>query len=79
MTTLRRLAGEKLVELNQAFVTKPDYAYQRMTTAEWRTVLLAERDSIIIDGLVRRLVATHLGAGVVEVRVAPVIKLREEP
>lgn len=40
---------------------------QRMTIKEWRDILLAGRDAIIIRGHVRRLKADHVGAGVVEI------------
>lgn len=40
---------------------------QRMTTADWRKVLLAEADKIIYRGSVVRLVAKSIGHGVVEV------------
>ncbi len=44
----------------------PIYA-QRMTTAEWRDVLLNHGDTIIYRGNVVQLVAKRLGAGVVEI------------
>lgn len=40
-----------------------DYTRQRMTTAEWRAILLDEKDKIIRNGDLRRLVAKRLGAG----------------
>jgi hypothetical protein len=40
---------------------------QRMTTKEWKQILLDEQDKIIFKGYMRRLVAKRLGAGVVEV------------
>lgn len=44
---------------------------ERMTTAQWKAILLAYRDSVVFKGCVRRLVAKRLGAGVVEVSKAP--------
>lgn len=40
---------------------------QRMTTQQWRDVLLAGKDNIIFRGTLYPLKAQHLGAGVVEV------------
>jgi hypothetical protein len=40
---------------------------QRMTTKQWRAILLEERDHINFRGTARRLVAHNLGAGVVEI------------
>jgi hypothetical protein len=40
---------------------------QRMTTKEWKAILLGEQDVIIFNGRVRRLKARRLGAGIVEV------------
>lgn len=45
---------------------RPDYK-QRMTTKEWKQILLDERDKIIIAGTLTQLVAKPLGCGVVEV------------
>jgi len=44
---------------------------ERMTVANWRKILLDERDRIIFHGNCRRLVAKRLGAGIVEVSKAP--------
>jgi hypothetical protein len=41
---------------------------QRMTTKEWKQVLLNEDDTIIFKGRLWRLKARSLGYGVVEVR-----------
>ena len=43
---------------------------QRMTTAQWREILLAHEERITVRGHVRTLVATSLGHGVVEVGVS---------
>lgn len=47
---------------------------QRMTCSQWREILLAEQDKIIVRGRVRTLVAKNLGAGVVEVGIAETAK-----
>mgnify|MGYP001560196597 CR=1 FL=1 len=44
---------------------------QRMTRAEWRAILLAERDTINFEGRARHLQAKDLGYGVVEVSKIP--------
>lgn len=44
---------------------------ERMTTAEWKAILLGNNDSIVYKGELRRLVAKKLGYGVVEVYKAP--------
>jgi hypothetical protein len=44
---------------------------QRMTTKEWRQILLDERDTIIVKGQCRKLVAKSLGYGVVNIRKEP--------
>ncbi len=40
---------------------------QRMTTKEWKQILLNEDDTVIFEGRVWRLKARSLGCGVVEV------------
>lgn len=40
---------------------------QRMTTKEWRKILLAHADTLVFQGHVVRLAARSLGCGVVEV------------
>ncbi len=44
---------------------------QRMTTKEWKTVLLNKDDTLIFHGRVRQLKAKNLGSGVVEVYKQP--------
>ena len=44
---------------------------QRKTVAEWRKILLEERDTITWRGHVRKLVGRNIGFGVVEVTKAP--------
>ena len=43
----------------------------RVTTKQWQAILLAERDSPIVRGNIRKVVAKSLGAGVHELRLAP--------
>lgn len=43
------------------------YFKQRMTTKEWKNILLEEKDTIIYHGLVVKLKAKKMGYGVVEV------------
>jgi hypothetical protein len=57
--------------LHSSFYTTPELAYQRVTTKEWKAMLLAERDRPIVKGRLRRVVARNLGAGVLELRLAP--------
>lgn len=44
---------------------------QRMTAKDWKATLLAGNDKIFYRGEGRRLVAKHLGSGVVEVSKHP--------
>jgi len=44
---------------------------QRMTVAEWRQILLQNKDYIAYKGTVVRLVGTDIGHGVVEVTKSP--------
>ncbi len=58
--------------LHDSFYTLAEgLAYQRVTTKEWKAMLLADRDKPIIKGRLRQIVAKNLGAGVVELRLAP--------
>ena len=50
---------------------REELAYQRVTTKDWKVMLLSERDKPIIRGHVRQIVAKRLGAGVVELRLKP--------
>jgi len=45
---------------------------QRITTKQWRNILLAGEDTIVTKGLVRKMGAKNLGAGVIEVYLLPV-------
>ena len=47
---------------------------QRVTTKEWRDILLKEGDRIIVDGRARQLQAKSLGAGVQEISKVPLLK-----
>ena len=53
------------------FMGNEKLAYQRVTTAEWRSMLLSEYDKPIIRGNLRQIVGKNLGAGVVELRLVP--------
>lgn len=48
-----------------------DVAYQRVTTKEWRAMMLLDRDRPLIRGHLRQIVGKRLGAGVVELRLKP--------
>ena len=50
---------------------------QRMTQRQWREILLREHDRIIFHGQIRRLKATNLDVGVVEVFKKPLRKEAE--
>ena len=43
----------------------------RVATKVWKHILINEKDRIVIDGLVRRMVAKSLGAGVYSVSISP--------
>lgn len=45
---------------------------QRITSKEWKRILLNEGDKIIFKGRLRQLKAKRLGAGVVEVYKMPI-------
>lgn len=64
--------------LSAGFWATPELHRQRMTTKEWRTVLLDGADEVFIHGHLRQLVAKNLGAGVVEVSVAPLREAAEK-
>ena len=55
-----------------------DY-WQRITSAQWKKMLLANQDTIIFRGVVRRLKARSIGFGVVEIyKGDPLHKAKEE-
>lgn len=47
---------------------------ERFTTKEWKSLLLNDRDTIIVKGHVRKLKAKNIGCGVVEVSKMPLEK-----
>ena len=53
-----------------------EHAYQRVTTKEWREMLLNEADRPIIRGHVRQVVARPLGGGVLELRLVPLQEVK---
>lgn len=61
--------------LSEAQWTHMDYK-QRMTSAQWKAILLDTDDTLIFNGSVYRLKAKRLGCGVVEIYKAH--KLSEE-
>jgi hypothetical protein len=44
---------------------------QRLSVQQWRQILLESRDTIIFRGELRKLIATNIGYGVVEVCKGP--------
>lgn len=50
---------------------REDYR-QRMTTAQWKKILLRGEDTIIVRGRLRTLKARNLDAGVVEIYKEPI-------
>lgn len=49
---------------------------QRMPAKQWREILLAGNDRILVSGELRQLIAKRLGLGVVEVSKQPIDKAR---
>lgn len=43
---------------------------ERMTTKQWKDILLKEEDKVIVRGVLRQVKAKNLGYGVVEVWVS---------
>ena len=62
-----------MIEKNDGHWIFEDYR-QRMTTKQWKELLLAEEDKIIVKGILRQLVAKSLGCGVVEIYKKPLKK-----
>ena len=54
-----------------AFAVYGERITQRISTQEWRGILLAGKDNLVYAGDVRRLVAKKIGYGVVEVSMKP--------
>ncbi len=50
--------------------TREDHR-QRITTKQWREVLLSYHDHVVFQGKMRKLLAKNLGAGVVEIYKEP--------
>ena len=44
---------------------------QRVTTKQWKAILLEERDQLIFHGRLRQLKARNMGAGVYEIYKKP--------
>jgi len=44
---------------------------ERFTTKEWKSLLLNDKDTIIVKGYARQLKAKNIGCGVVEVSKIP--------
>ncbi len=61
---------DNIKELNDNHWILEDYK-QRVTTKEWKEMLLNDRDHMIFCGHLRRIVGKKLGAGVVEISKAP--------
>jgi len=55
-------------------VTVEEYFKYRISVAAWREMLLRDLDTIAKAGRIRQLVGKSLGAGVIEVRLAPLDK-----
>lgn len=54
------------MDLNDNHWKDEDYT-QRMTTKDWKKILLEEKDRLIFRGYMRQLVAKSIGYGLVEV------------
>lgn len=65
-TMSERTKGDTMNLLSSNHWTAPNYR-QRMTSKEWKKLLLDGRDQIIVGGELYVLKAKRLGAGVVEV------------
>lgn len=61
------------IEFRDGFWRTKGYT-QRMTSKEWKDILLEEKDTIIIAGELRQIVAKSLGSGVVEISLKPKVK-----
>lgn len=63
---MRSVPYDKISVLNSAHWVVESYA-QRLSTKDWKRVLLNNDDTVTFQGRVRKLVAKNLGFGVVEV------------
>ena len=63
----QRIVGEvdQLKDLFSKGRTKP----YRVATKTWKHMLLNEKDTVVVDGRVRKLTAKNLGAGVYEITI----------
>lgn len=57
-------------DLNWAQVDER-FAVQRVTTLQWRAILLEELDRPIVRGHLRRVIGKRIGPGVYELRLEP--------
>lgn len=53
-----------------AFYKTKNYT-QRIPSKEWKQILIEEKDTIVISGEVRQLVAKNMGSGVLEISLKP--------
>ena len=51
---------------------------ERITTKEWKEILLNEEDKVVFHATVRRLVAKRLGYGVVEISKEALAEVKEK-
>ena len=51
-----------------------DLLRYRVTTSQWRAILLEERDTPIVRGRLRQVVAKRVGPGIYELRLTPLKK-----
>ena len=51
---------------------------QRITTKQWRELLLVKDDYSICKGTIRQLVGVNLGCGVIEISKEPIKPVKEE-
>ena len=71
MTDTNRKADDCLSLYDGFWTAQEKYASQRVTTKQWRNMLLEGKDTMIKNGRIRKIVAKRLGAGVLELRLAP--------
>ncbi len=62
---LNMFEKEQMIRHEEHWI-REDYK-QRITTKEWKTILLNKDDSVIFKGRLRKLIAKNLGVGVVEI------------
>ena len=59
-------SGGEMIVLDNGHWVLPAYK-QRMTTKEWKELLLDDKNHIFYNGILTKIVAKNLGYGVVEV------------